>query len=399
MTLKITEFTEIRLFDMLKFRKYEHVMYIPQLELDHLKSLLSKGKVVIIYGPRRVGKTTLLKKYLEDKQDFLFVSGEDIFIREFLSSESIEKLKGFVGNKTLLVIDEAQFIPAIGLNLKLITDHIPSVQVIATGSSTFDLVKQVGEPLTGRKSVIKMFPISQMELNQIENPAQTKANLEARLIYGSYPEVVTTESAHSRQEYLQELVSSYLLKDILAFEGIQKSKKIIDLLILLAFQIGKEVSHSELATQLSLSRVTVEKYLDMLEQVFVLINIRGFSRNLRKEVTKTSKYFFYDNGIRNALINNFNLLIRRDDVGALWENYLVMERLKKQQYKQVWSHNFFWRTYDQKELDWVEDREGQLFGYEFKWGQQVKAPKIWLESYPNATYECINQTNYLTFIT
>jgi len=374
-------------------------MYIPQVQLEYLRSLVVPGKVVIVYGARRVGKTTLIKKYLEEESNYLLTTGEDVFVRDFLSSGSVDKLRDFIGDKTLLVIDEAQFIPEIGLNLKLIVDHLPHVKVIATGSSTFDLAKEMGEPLTGRKMTIKMYPISQIELNQIENAAQTKANLESRLIFGSYPEVVLLESDQLRKEYLHELISSYLLKDILAFEGIQKSKKLIDLLVLLAFQIGKEVSHSELATQLSLAKATIEKYLDLLEQVFVLVNIRGFSRNLRKEVTKTSRYYFCDNGIRNALINNFNVLQRRDDIGALWENYLVMERLKKQQYQQLWSRNFFWRTYDQKELDWVEEREGRLFGFEFKWGRAAaKAPKLWQETYPEAAYQCITQDNYLKFI-
>lgn len=374
-------------------------MYIPQVELEKLSAMLKPGKVIIIYGPRRVGKTTLLKKFLENEKDYLFVSGEDIFIREFLSSNSIDKLRAFIGEKSLLVIDEAQFIPDIGLNLKLIVDHLSHIKIIATGSSTFDLVRNVGEPLTGRKNVIKMFSISQIELNAIENTAQVKAHLESRLIYGSYPEVITSSGDKTKQEYLHELVSSYLLKDILAFEGIRKSKKIFDLLTLLTFQIGKEVSHQELATQLSMSKGTVEKYLDLLEQVFVLINIRGFSRNLRKEVTKTSRYYFFDTGIRNAIINNFNPLHLRDDTGSLWENYLVMERLKKQQYERIVSNNYFWRTYDQKELDWVEEREGRLWGYEFKWGKEVqKSPKLWLETYPNSSYECITQENYLKFI-
>ncbi len=346
-----------------------------------------------------MGKTTLLKKYLEGEENYHFVTGEDIFVREFLSSGSVDKLKEFVGNRHLLVIDEAQYIPEIGLNLKLIVDHIPGIKVIATGSSTFDLAKQVGEPLTGRKYVIKMFPLSQIELNQVENAAQTKALLETRLIYGAYPEVITLEDRREKERYLQELVSSYLLKDILVFDGIHKSKKLFDLLVLLALQIGKEVSHNELATQLSMGKATVEKYLDLLEQVFVLVNIRGFSRNLRKEVTKTSRYYFYDNGIRNALINNFNGMQQRDDKGMLWENYLVMERLKKQEYHELWSHNYFWRTYDQKELDWVEEREGKLFGYEFKWGETlVKPPKLWTETYPDASFSCINQSNYLKFI-
>lgn len=374
-------------------------MYIPQIQLEHLKSLVIPGKVVVIHGPRRVGKTTLLKKYLEGEKNYLFVTGEDIFVRDFLSSGSVDQLKDFIGTKELLVVDEAQYIPMIGLNLKLIVDHLPHVKVIATGSSTFDLAKQVGEPLTGRKYVLTMFPISQMELNHLENTAQVKAQLESRLIYGSYPEVITHRNDLDKQEYLHELVSSYLLKDILAFEGVKKSKKLIDLLILLAFQIGKEVSHSELGVQLSMSKATVEKYLDLLEQVFVLVNIRGFSRNLRKEVTKTSRYYFCDIGIRNMLINNFNPIKRRDDIGLIWENYLVMERIKKQQYKRIWSNNFFWRTYDQKELDWIEEREGKLFGYEFKWADTlVKAPKLWLETYPDALFECINQDNYLKFI-
>lgn len=375
-------------------------MYIPQIELKHLTTLVQPGKVVIVYGPRRVGKTTLLKKYLENEARYLFVTGEDIFVRQHLSTGSIDQLRNFIGDHLLLVIDEAQYIPDIGLNLKLIVDHLPHVKVIATGSSTFDLAKQVGEPLTGRKHVIKMYPLSQMELSQIEKPHTTMAHRETRLIYGSYPEVVTYSGDSQRKEYLRGLISSYLFKDILAFEGISKSQKLIDLLILLAFQIGKEVSHSELGTRLSLSKGTVQKYLDLLEQVFVIVNIRGFSRNLRSEVTKSSKYYFCDNGIRNGLINNFNPFTLRDDVGGLWENYLVMERIKKQQYKQVWSNNYFWRTYEKKELDWVEERDGKLFGYEFKWGKsQEKAPRLWSDTYPESSYECITPDNYLPFIT
>ena len=374
-------------------------MYIPRILLEDLESFVSSGKVVVVFGARRVGKTTLLKKYLEDKSNYLFVTGEDIFVREILSCESIYKLKDFLGDKDLLVVDEVQYIPSIGLNLKLIVDHIPNIKVIVTGSFTFDLVKQIGEPLTGRKQVMKMYPIAQMELKQIENSVQTKAYLEKRMIYGTYPEIITLGTNLIRQEYLHELISSYLLKDILAFEGIQKSKKLMDLLILLAFQIGKEVSHNELASRLAVTKKIVEKYLDLLEKVFVLINIRGFSRNLRKEITKTSRYYFYDNGIRNALINNFNELTRRNDNGQLWENYLVVERLKKQQYEKLWSNNYFWRTYDQKEIDWVEERQNRLFGYEFKYNQSiVKAPKLWKETYPEASFECINQKNYLNFI-
>ncbi|MCB1107020.1 MAG: ATP-binding protein [Chlamydiia bacterium] len=374
-------------------------MYIPQNQLERLNSSIKPGKVIIIYGARRVGKTTLIKKYLEKEANALFVTGEDFFVQSQLSSSSIEKLQGFVGDHDLLVIDEAQYIPDIGRNLKLLVDHFPHLRILATGSSTFDLAKQIGEPLTGRKTTLRMYPLSQIELNHIENNAQREAHLESRLIYGSYPEVITLKSEFSKKEYLKELVSSYLLKDILAFEGIKKSKKLIDLLILLALQVGNEVSHSELATKLGMNKGTIEKYLDLLEQVFIIVNLRGFSRNLRKEVTKTSKYYFSDNGIRNALVNNFNPIKLRDDIGSLWENYLVLERVKKQEYTSLWSHNYFWRTYDQKEIDWVEEREGKLFGYEFKWNEQAPPPpKLWLNTYPKASFECIHKENYLSFI-
>ena len=374
-------------------------MYIPQVQANRLKNLLKPGKVIIIYGPRRVGKTTLIKKLLENESNALFVTGEDIFVQKILSSQSLEQLKRFVGNKDLLVIDEAQEIPNIGLNLKLIVDHLPHVRVIATGSSAFDLANKTGEPLTGRKQTLKMFPLSQIELGNIETSSETAARLESRLIYGSYPEVVIFKSDEERKSYLLELVSSYLLKDILIFEDVKKSKKMIDLLILIAFQIGKEVSYSELATNLGINKATVERYLDLLEKVFVIINVRGFSRNLRSEVSKTSRYYFYDNGIRNALLNNFNAIYQRSDIGQLWENYLVSERLKCQEYRTIFSHNYFWRTYDQKEIDWLEEREGKLFAYEFKWNEKkVNCPKLFLETYPNSTFECINHANYLEFI-
>lgn len=374
-------------------------MYIPQAQSDRVKQLLRPGKVVIIYGPRRVGKTTLIKKILENERNHLFISGEDVFVQKIMSSQSIEQLQQFVGKKDLLVIDEAQEIPHIGVNLKLIVDHIPHVRVIATGSSAFDLANKAGEPLTGRKYTLKMFPLSQLEIGQLESISQTRAHLESRLIFGSYPEVVLCNSDEERRNYLFELVSSYLLKDILMFEEVKKSKKMIDLLILLAFQIGKEVSVSELATKLSINKVTVDRYLDLLEKVFIIVNVRGFSRNLRNEITKTSRYYFYDNGIRNALVNNFNPLYQRDDLGQLWENYLVADRLKFQEYKSVHSHNYFWRTYDQKEIDWIEEREGKLFAYEFKWKEKkTQCPKNFSDAYPNSVFSCVHADNYLKFI-
>lgn len=376
-------------------------MYIAQKQLENLQKLVSPNKVVVIYGPRRCGKTTLIKKFLETaKQKYLLVSGEDVIIQEYLSSQSIAKLKNFVGDSKLLVIDEAQKIKNIGVNLKLIVDHIPGVSLIATGSSAFDLAHHIGEPLTGRKYTLKLFPLAQLELALIEAPHETAANVEHRLIFGSYPEVILAKGNSARERYLKEIAGSYLYKDILELDGVKYSDKIARLLQLLAFQIGKEVSLSELGTQLGMSKNTVERYLDLLEKTFVIYKISGFSRNLRKEISKSSRFYFYDNGIRNVLINNFNMPQMRNDIGQLWENYVITERIKKQEYRETQSHNYFWRTYDQKEIDWVEEREGKLFGYEVKWRAKAeKPPKEWLETYANASYTIINNNNYLDFIT
>jgi uncharacterized protein len=381
-------------------------MYIHQTLLDIFKKTIPVNqKVAVIFGPRRCGKTTLLNAFLQDKTNYLLVNGEDINTQSFLSSQSIEKLAAFVGDHSWLVIDEAQAIPNIGLNLKLIVDHLPHIQVIATGSSAFDLANHLGEPLTGRMLTFAMFPLAQMELMLMENRAQTAANLESRLIFGSYPEVVLQNSDQQRQLYLRELISAYLYKDILILEGIKKSQKIVQLLQLLAYQIGHEVSTSELGGQLGINKATVDRYLDLLEKTFVIMRIGGFSRNLRKEISKKPRYYFYDLGVRNALINQFNPLNLRNgvDVGALWENYIVMERLKKQSYRQIISNNYFWRTYDQQEIDWVEEREGKLMGYEIKWNPQIKtkSPKDWLATYAaaGASYQVVHPENYLEFIT
>ncbi|OGH64791.1 MAG: AAA family ATPase [Candidatus Magasanikbacteria bacterium RIFCSPHIGHO2_01_FULL_41_23] len=376
-------------------------MYIPQKQLENLSRYVKPGKAVVIFGPRRTGKTTLVKKFLANySAKYLFVTGEDINIREYLSSESIEKLKSFIGSNKLVVIDEAQKIPQIGLNIKLIIDHLPEVAVIATGSSAFDLARNLGEPLTGRKYTLKQYPLAQLEIAQIENLAETNAHLEDRLIYGSYPEVVIESGREERQIYLKDIVQSYLYKDILELDGLRYAHKIVQLLQLLAFQIGKEVSYSELATQLGFSKNTVEKYLDLLEKNFVVYRLTGFSRNLRKELRKSHRYYFYDNGIRNALINNFNTISVRDDIGMLWENYLISERLKKQEYHGLLSNNYFWRTYDQQEIDFIEERAGKLFGYEMKWKfKKVKPPKSWLDAYPNSEFVIISPENYLDFIT
>ncbi|MCB0303310.1 MAG: ATP-binding protein [Calditrichaeota bacterium] len=377
--------------------------YIPQHQLENLRRYLESGKVLVLYGARRVGKTTLIQRFLETlppgSEKVLFVNGDDIVVRQFLESQSIQKLRDFVGDHTLLVVDEAQYVQQIGLNLKLLIDNLPALKIIATGSSSLNLAKDIGEPLTGRKYTLRLFPLAQMEISQIEKVHESEANLEARLIYGSYPEVVTTPDNFKRQAYLRELVSAYLYKDILELEGIRYAQKLVQILQLLAHQIGREVSFNELATQLGMSKNTVERYIDLLEKVFVIYRRNGFSRNLRKEISKNPRYYFYDNGIRNAVIGNFTPLNLRNDVGELWENYLITERMKKNEYEQRFRNSFFWRTYDRKEIDLVEEHGGKLFGYEIKWQlRKTRAPRDWKNAYPGATFLVIHRENYREFI-
>ncbi len=316
-----------------------------------------------------------------------------------MSSQSIAKLKNFIGEFKLLVIDEAQKIPNIGLNLKLIVDNLEDIKVLVSGSASFDLYQKVGEPLTGRKITLCLFPLSQMELSRIEKPHETKANLETRLIFGSYPEVILAENDQKRIFYLKELISSYLYKDVLEISGLKHSDKLVKILQLLSFQIGNEVSYSEIASQVGLNKKTIERYLDLLEKVFVIFKLRGFSRNLRKEISKTPKYYFYDLGVRKALINNFNPINLRNDIGALWENYIICERIKKQEYLNLQANNYFWRTYDQKEIDFIEDRGGKLYAFEIKWQRkQIAPPSDWLSAYPNSEFLLISPDNYLEFI-
>lgn len=369
--------------------------------MPKIEKRLSPDRVSVIYGPRQVGKTTLIEKFLEDYEGASrLYNGEDLEVQDAFSSQSIEKYKSLLGGLDLLVIDEAQHIPNIGRNLKLIVDHTEGVSIIASGSSSFDLADQVGEPLTGRKWTYTLYPISQLELNEYEDAVKAGSLLEQRLIYGGYPEVITADNNDYRQDVLKEILNSYLLKDLLELEGLRYKNKISDLLMLLVFQIGQEVSLNELADNLDINKGTVKKYINLLKKAFVIIELGGFSRNLRKEVSKTSRYYFYDNGIRNALIGNFNSLSRRNDIGMLWENYIVMERLKKQSYEDIRANNYFWRTYDQKEIDLVEEREGKLYGYEIKWSADKKpaAPGDWLDAYKQAQYQVVNKENYLEFI-
>ncbi len=369
---------------------------------DNLNVFLKPNKVLVIYGARQIGKTTLLKNFLsenKDKYNYRLDSGDNVNTQIVLGSSDFKKIIEYAKGYDLLAIDEAQRIKNIGLGLKILVDQVPDIKIIVTGSSSFELAGQIGEPLTGRKITLKLFPLSQIEMGKLHNDYDLKNQLEEYLVFGCYPEAIISESINDKKMILEELVGSYLLKDILELEKVKSSKVLLDLLRLLAFQVGSEVSLSELGKQLGIDNKTVARYLDLFEKSFVLFNLRGFSRNRRKEITSKSKYYFFDNGIRNAIIANFNALDIRDDIGKLWENFLVAERLKKQAYDQIYSNNYFWRTWDQKEIDWVEERDGKLFGYEFKWkSKSRKSTKAWLESYPEASLEIINNENYLEFV-
>ena len=376
--------------------------YLKRVLLEDFGKKVLPKKVLILLGARRVGKTELIKNYLQTVPtgSYLQLNGEDINDANLLKERSVANYKRLLHNIDLLVIDEAQTILDIGLILKLIVDSIDGIKIIATGSSIFDLNNHLGEPLVGRKNTLYLFPLAQMEFSVQENYKQTTENLEERLLFGGYPELIQYPDWEDKKEYLFEIINSYLLKDILVFEGIKHADKIYDLLRLIAYQLGKEVSLQELANQLQMSKNTVANYLDLLSKVFIIFKVEGFSRNLRKEIVKSSRWYFYDNGIRNGIINNFNRLDLRNDVGDLWENYLASERIKKQNYQKTKTNNYFWRTYDQQELDWLEEKATALAGFEFKWNEnkKTKIPTAFAKAYPEATFEVINKSNYLDFI-
>lgn len=368
---------------------------------ENIIKKLQSNKVVIVFGARRVGKTVLVKELLEKiNEPVLSLNGEDINVHDKLAIRSVENYKQLLGSYKFLYIDEAQKIPEIGLKLKLMIDEIEDLKIIISGSSSFDIHKDAGEPLTGRKYSFNLFALSENEFNQVENKIEKIDKVRERLIFGNYPELLQLPDREDKIDYLNEMVSSYLLKDILVYENIKNSQKIFNLLRLIAFQIGGEVSLQELGKQLGISKNTVEKYLDLLSKVFILHKVEGFSRNLRKEITKNSRWYFLDNGIRNAVIANFNPIESRNDIGALWENYMISERLKYQEYKRLSSNNYFWRTYEQQEVDWVEERDGSLFGYEFKWKEsKVKIPTQWKNAYPDSSFEVINKDNFEKWLT
>ncbi|MCR9103245.1 MAG: ATP-binding protein [bacterium] len=368
---------------------------------DEVLKYLRPNKVVVLLGPRRVGKTVLIQQILKKiSEPYLLLHGEDQDVRRQLEYRSTQRYKNIIGGKSLLIIDEAQKIPEIGNVLKLMVDTIAGIKILATGSSAFDLEKFTGEPLTGRKHTFYLFGLSEKELNQRENIIEKEANLRNRLVYGNYPELIHLEDLQERKAYLNELIKSYLLKDILEFDLIRNSEKILQLLRLIAYQIGSEVSFTELGKQLGISKNTVERYLDLLSKVYIIHSVGAWSRNLRKEIVKGRKWYFFDNGIRNALIGDMKPIENRNDVGLLWENYIISERIKYQQYEKMLVYNYFWRTYDQQEIDWIEDREGKLHAYEFKWNPNKKAklPNIFKETYPNSEFAVINRENFLEWV-
>ncbi len=375
--------------------------WIPRSIESRFASIVQKGKVLVLYGARRVGKTSVADKFLKSLDRKIFAgTGDDIDLRSILSSENKTIISTSFKGYEVVFIDEAQRIPNIGWGLKLLVDSNPEISVIASGSSSFELLNKVGEPLTGRQILYTLYPVSMMELADFKGRLHVKQNLADYLIYGTYPETINATNYDNKRESLITLRNSYLFKDILEVESIRNSDKMFELLKLIAFQIGNEVSLNELSGSLGIAKQTVERYLSLLEKSFIIFKVGGYSSNLRKEITRTSRYYFWDNGVRNALINNFNDPSTRMDVGMLWENLCFVERVKKQAYKKLYSNNYFWRTYDRQEVDMIEDRDGKLFGFEFKWNprKKIKPPKAFIESYNNARFECITPDNFLEFV-
>ncbi len=364
---------------------------------DQLQNHLFSKKAIVLMGARQVGKTTLLKNIFTNSEDVLWLNGDELDVLELFKNANAVRLKLFFGNKKIVIIDEAQRIPDIGLRLKLIADNLPDIQLLATGSSSFELANHLNEPLTGRKWEYKMFPVSFKEMVNYHGLLEEKRSLNHRLVYGSYPEVIT--NIGNEKSILKHLTDSFLYKDILMLEQIKKPDKIIKLLQALAFQIGSQVSYSELGQIVGLDSKTIEKYILVLEQSYVIFRLGSFSRNLRNELKSSKKIYFFDNGVRNALIANFEIAEMRTDIGMLWENYLVAERIKKLTYDNIWSNYWFWRTKEQKEIDFIEESNGVIMAYEFKWNPnvKVKVPRNFIENY-SAAFKVITPSNYEEFL-
>ena len=360
---------------------------------------LFKNKVILLFGPRQVGKTTLMKSIAEaSKIPYLFLNGDDADLREEFKSATSTKIKNYFGTYKLILIDEAQRIENIGLVLKIAFDNIPGIQIIASGSSSFELANQANEPLTGRKFEFHLYPFSYEELAADFGKIEEKRLLNNRLIYGSYPDIVNNPGTEI--ELLNTLTNSYLYKDLFSLEGLKKSSLFEKLAKALALQMGQEVSYHELGQLLGVDKNTIEKYIDMMEQAFIIFKLHALSRNARNEIKKGKKIYFYDNGIRNAIIGNFNNIELRTDKGALWENYLISERMKLYSYQRMYGFRYFWRTNQQQEIDYIEERDGLMHAYEFKWNNKksAKIPLTFSKAYPEYRFELIDNTNYTDFI-
>ncbi len=371
---------------------------IPRILLNIIDSESLKGKAIIILGARQTGKTTLLQEYCKNKRNVLWLNGDEPEVIATFENASSERLKAIIGNNNTVIIDEAQRIKNIGIKLKLITDQIKNVQLFATGSSAFELANEINEPLTGRKWEHHLFPVSFEEMVQHHGLLKEIQLIEHRLVFGYYPEIITATG--NERELLKQLSDSYLYKDILMWKQIKKPDKLIHLLQALAFQVGSEVSYHELGKQLSMDNQTVEHYIQLLEQSYVIFRLGAFSRNLRKELKKTRKIYFYDNGIRNAIISAFSAFELRQDKGALWENFLISERIKHTHNHNIYCNRYFWRTHDRQEIDYIEERDGKLFAYEFKWNTKSKAkfPKTFTRSYAETETQLITPKNFEDFI-
>lgn len=377
-------------------------MVIPRLIEKKIEDELGKQKVVLLYGTRRTGKTTIIENIAaRHGNEALLLQGEDMDVANLLQQRTVANFRRLINGKKIIIIDEAQAIPEIGKILKLMIDTIKGISIIATGSSSFDLVYHAGEPLVGRHIVHYLFPIAQVELSAVEDRLTTRQQLEHRLIYGGYPELWQLPDQQDQENYLKQLVNSYLLKDLLTLENVKGANVLYKLLQMLAWQVGSQVSTTQLGNALQLNKATVERYLDLLSKVFIIFPLWGYSKNLRKEVTKSKKWYFYDNGISNALINNFSPLQSRNDVGQLWEQYILSERMKFNSYRGYYPQYFFWRTYDGQEIDLLElDNHQQLHAFECKWrNQQVKTPAAFARSYPDALFTPLHQGNYLDWVT
>lgn len=371
--------------------------YIKSQILEKLQD--EDSKIIVIYGPRQIGKTTLANEIIDSLGlKTLKVNADQDEMIDIFSSQDFKTMNSVLDGYELLFLDEAQRIPNIGLNLKILFDEKPDLKIITTGSSSFELANRLSEPLTGRKWTFNLYPISFLEFKESYNEYETKALLDEVLVYGSYPEIFKYKNINDKAEYLQEIFSSYLYKDVLQLETIKHARKIDDLLRLLAFQIGSEVSINELASQLQLSTDTVNRYIDLLEKSFVIFRLTGFSRNLRKEVSKKDKIYFWDLGIRNLAIKNLNPVEMRNDIGQLFENFLIAERMKYNRYTNKLFSSYFWRTYTGAEVDYVEEGQGELFAYEFKYSKsKAKLPLSWKENYGD-DFQLINKDNFLKFI-